>query len=103
MVAPGQGGMGEGETADTVARTWTIIGIFLCVSIFVYLGVVARRAVDEELQNEPISARNVEETIAFLRPGDPEAGYLDMEGNGSGWPTESPCAGINIVGPQVGL
>ena len=38
--------------ADHVARLWTFGGIALCLGIFVYLSIVARRAVDEELDGE---------------------------------------------------
>lgn len=41
----------------------TIIGIGLCVAIFVYLSYIARKAVDEELEEDAISR---EETMAFL-------------------------------------
>jgi hypothetical protein len=42
---------------------WTIIGVILCVAIFVYLSYVARKAVDEQLDDE---ATEDEETLAFL-------------------------------------
>lgn len=48
-----------------MARMWTIIGVTLCVAIFVYLSYVARKAVDEELDDETIED---EETLAFLPP-----------------------------------
>ncbi|KAJ4492992.1 hypothetical protein C8J55DRAFT_501914 [Lentinula edodes] len=56
----------EGDThpdsgANTVARMWTILGIALCVAIFIYLSYVARKAVDEELEEY-----DDEETISFL-------------------------------------
>lgn len=60
---------GKDSGADTVARTWTVVGIILCISIFVYLAIVARRAVDEEMEDEP-TTRDVEETIPFLPPVD---------------------------------
>ena len=41
----------------------TIIGVALCVGIFSYLSCIARRAVDDELQDE---ALNREETMALL-------------------------------------
>jgi len=67
----GAPGTGEEETgANTVARTWTVIGIALCIAIFIYLAVVARRAVDEELVDEPLSTRDCEETISFLPEAD---------------------------------
>ncbi|KAJ3909258.1 hypothetical protein F5879DRAFT_132350 [Lentinula edodes] len=47
--------------ANTVARMWTIVGIALCVAIFIYLSYVARKAVDEELEEY-----DDEETVSFL-------------------------------------
>ncbi|KDR83549.1 hypothetical protein GALMADRAFT_56271 [Galerina marginata CBS 339.88] len=55
---------------DMVARLWTILGILLCVLILVYLSVVARRAVDDELDDGPVTARDAEETRAFLTDGE---------------------------------
>jgi len=46
-----------------LAHYSTIIGVALCVGIFVYLSYVARRAVDDELQDEALTR---EETMAFL-------------------------------------
>ncbi|KAJ7179286.1 hypothetical protein C8R46DRAFT_1073240 [Mycena filopes] len=60
--------------ADTVARMWTIGGVALCIAIFVYLSVVARRAVDEELGDESES----EERAGFLANADPESGSRPM-------------------------
>ncbi|THH33796.1 hypothetical protein EUX98_g402 [Antrodiella citrinella] len=53
------------DTSDEsmLAHYSTILGVTLCVGIFVYLSYVARRAVDDELQDEAI---NREETMAFL-------------------------------------
>jgi hypothetical protein len=45
---------------------WTIIGVVLCIVIFIYLFIVARRAVDDELGEDDTA--NEEETIAFLSP-----------------------------------
>ena len=42
---------------------WTIIGVTLCIAIFIYLAYVARKAVDEELDDE---AAEDEERLAFL-------------------------------------
>jgi hypothetical protein len=53
------------DNANIVARMWTIIGVTLCVAIFVYLSYVARKAVDEELDDESMED---EETLAFLPP-----------------------------------
>jgi len=78
-------GQSEDGSADMVARTWTVIGIILCVAILVYLSVVARRAVDDELEDEPISARDSQERVAFLSPGE-----SDLEANASRSMAESP-------------
>lgn len=48
--------------AAGVARWWTILGIAACFGILIYLGMVARRAVDEELIDEAPE----EERAAFL-------------------------------------
>ncbi|KAJ7781413.1 hypothetical protein B0H16DRAFT_1710620 [Mycena metata] len=60
----------EDDGADTVARMWTIGGVALCIAIFVYLSVVARRAVDEELGEETGDA---EERAGFLAHADLES------------------------------
>ncbi|KAF8558991.1 hypothetical protein OG21DRAFT_1398453, partial [Imleria badia] len=55
------------EKEDGWSRFWTIGGILLCVALFLYLSWVARRAVDDELDDEiePSSASS-EERVAFL-------------------------------------
>jgi hypothetical protein len=65
----------DDETAtDMMGRIWTFLGISLCVLILVYLSVVARRAVDDELDDGPVCARDAEETRAFLSgESDPES------------------------------
>jgi hypothetical protein len=62
----------EETGANTVARLWTVIGIGLCVIIFIYISIIARRAVDEELEDEESASR--EERTAFLSPMDVEEG-----------------------------
>jgi len=57
---------GKETTSDILARMWTIVGIILCVLILIYLSIVARRAVDDELDDVPVTARDNEETQAFL-------------------------------------
>ncbi|KIM45977.1 hypothetical protein M413DRAFT_52281, partial [Hebeloma cylindrosporum] len=54
------------SSTDMMNRLWTFVGIFLCLVILVYLSVVARRAVDDELDDGPVIARDAEETRAFL-------------------------------------
>lgn len=57
---------GKETTSGMMARIWTIVGIILCVLILVYLSIVARRAVDDELDGVPVTAYDNEETQAFL-------------------------------------
>jgi len=64
VAEPQDGAVGD-TGANTVARTWTVVGIMLCIAIFIYLAVVARRAVDE-LDKEPISSGEYDETERFL-------------------------------------
>jgi len=52
----------------TLGELWTVIGIVLCIAILIYLSIIARRAVDEELNDESVSSCDNEETIAFLSP-----------------------------------
>lgn len=63
-------GAEEDQNADMVARMWTGAGILLCVLILVYLSIVARRAVDEEIgDGDPLTTReDSEERTAFLSP-----------------------------------
>ncbi|KAG1820357.1 uncharacterized protein BJ212DRAFT_1266272 [Suillus subaureus] len=53
------------EEDDTWSKVWTIGGILLCVALFIYLSLVARRAVDDELDDE-IPGSASEERVAFL-------------------------------------
>jgi uncharacterized membrane protein YdjX (TVP38/TMEM64 family) len=46
-VQPQDGDNAETTQGNAMGRYWTIFGIILCVVLFVYLWVVARRAVDE--------------------------------------------------------
>jgi uncharacterized membrane protein YdjX (TVP38/TMEM64 family) len=67
----------KGTTSGIMARIWTIIGIILCVLIIAYLSIVARRAVDDELDDIPDTARDEEESRAFLTPdSDPQSGPM---------------------------
>lgn len=61
------------DGANAVGRMWTIGGVSLCIAILVYLSYVARKAVDDELDDEP-----EEERIAFLSPHGMEASEADM-------------------------
>jgi len=60
-------GSGAGDSEDGWGRVWTIGGIMLCVALFVYLGWVAHRAVDDELDDETEPSTGIsEERVAFL-------------------------------------
>ncbi|KAG8218367.1 hypothetical protein J3R82DRAFT_3987 [Butyriboletus roseoflavus] len=63
---------GTEDKEDGWGRVWTVGGILLCVALFVYLSWVARRAVDDELddETEPSSSTS-EERVAFLSPDVP--------------------------------
>jgi hypothetical protein len=65
IVDPKESELGK-EHEHTLGELWTVIGIILCIAILVYLSIVARRAVDEELEDESIPACDSEETLAFL-------------------------------------
>jgi hypothetical protein len=64
------GGRSEESENGGLAKAWTITGIVLCIAIFVYLSYVARRAVDDELEDEAPArpGRDEEEAVAFLSP-----------------------------------
>lgn len=82
---PDSGLGSEDDHSKTVSRVWTGIGVVLCIAIFVYLSYVARRAVDEELDEDGSGAE--EETIAFLSP----RGRAEAEDDGHDRPmAESP-------------
>lgn len=56
-----------GKKDDGWGRVWTIGGILLCLALFVYLSWVARRAVDDELDDEVEPSGSIsEERVAFL-------------------------------------
>jgi hypothetical protein len=78
----GASGTGGGDSADetsedgnhTLKQGFTIAGIVLCVSILIYLSYVARKAVDEELDDDEavLPVHNSEERVAFLAADDSE-------------------------------
>ncbi|KAK0468042.1 uncharacterized protein EV420DRAFT_1502555 [Desarmillaria tabescens] len=85
-------GAEKDTSSDTVAHMWTYLGIGLCVAILVYLSYVARKAVDEELEDDfpAIRQADSEERVAFLSPrGDVEAG-LTMDDIDADEMAESP-------------
>jgi len=65
------------EDSSFLSQTYTIGGIGLCVAIAVYLSYVARKAVDEELEDEALE--NCEEAVAFLAPEGPDGYIVEQE------------------------
>ncbi|KAF8528905.1 hypothetical protein BU17DRAFT_73159 [Hysterangium stoloniferum] len=58
VVVPEGGGDSGGQAEEKengLGKAWTVIGIALCVAILVYLSYVARKAVDEELEDEGVA------------------------------------------------
>ncbi|KAG5648657.1 hypothetical protein DXG03_000003 [Asterophora parasitica] len=51
----------------SAAELWTAFGIVLCIAILVYISIVARKAVDHELDDESIPTCDSEETVGFLQ------------------------------------
>jgi len=54
------------EHEHSLAELYTGLGIALCIAILVYLSIVARRAVDNELDDEAIPSYDAEERVGFL-------------------------------------
>ena len=67
---------GDGLPADEddqgafLSRASAVVGIVLCIAIIVYLSWVARKAVDEELEEDEVLAHDSEERELFLDPTD---------------------------------
>ena len=60
----------EDDQGALLSRVSAVIGIVLCIAIIVYLSWVARKAVDEELEDDENLAHTPEETELFLDPED---------------------------------
>ncbi|KAI0092760.1 hypothetical protein BDY19DRAFT_926005 [Irpex rosettiformis] len=69
VVKPGQTGP-DSQDESTLAHYSTIIGVVLCIGILAYLSYVARKAVDEELEDELALPRDSDETVSFLSDQD---------------------------------
>jgi len=72
----------EPSEEESLARMWTIVGIILCIAIVIYLSIVARRAVDDELEEDEVDSEQ-EERRAFLSEDDLESAQLAMVERGS--------------------
>ncbi|RDX53161.1 hypothetical protein OH76DRAFT_1399785 [Lentinus brumalis] len=69
---------GDDDQGSTLSHYSAIVGIILCLAIFVYLSYITRKAVDEELQDEDaMEAAYAEERVAFL--AGEEGNSLDIE------------------------
>ena len=67
---PPAGDKSEDDEGALLSRISAVVGIVLCVAIIVYLSWVARRAVDDELEEDEAAAYNPEEAELFLDPSD---------------------------------
>ena len=74
VVKPGQSAP-ERDDESALGHYSTIAGVVLCVAIFVYLSYVARRAVDDELDDEDYRGSG-EEAVSFL---DQDGSARDMD------------------------
>ncbi|KAG6837947.1 hypothetical protein H0H93_008341 [Arthromyces matolae] len=62
----------------SAAELWTILGIVLCIAILIYISIVARKAVNNEIDDDD-PALNAEERVGFLSANDLEAGRGDVD------------------------
>ncbi|KAI0700559.1 hypothetical protein BC835DRAFT_1257546, partial [Cytidiella melzeri] len=69
VVKPGQSAPAQ-QDESTLGHYSTIVGVALCIGILIYLSYVARKAVDEELQDGVMLPRDCEETVSFLSDQD---------------------------------
>jgi len=63
----------QDSSSQSMNQIYTGAGIVLCILILIYLSYVANRAVDDELDDAPITAHNAEETVSFLADPDLES------------------------------
>lgn len=71
----GEAGSEDEEELTMLGHVTAFVGIFLCIAIIIYLSWVARKAVDEELDDE-VPAHDSEESQRFLNPDDLESGAM---------------------------
>lgn len=101
-------GEGEGADDDWLSRMWSAGGIALCVALAVYLSIVARRAVDEELGDDEVDGTE-DERAAFLSTGadvfeDPGLpGQQMVERTVVGSATSSPSVVLFDASPKPGV
>ncbi|KAG5341838.1 hypothetical protein C0989_007663 [Termitomyces sp. Mn162] len=57
----------------SAAELWTVLGIALCIAILVYISIVARKAVNSEMDDDEHGV-DAEERVGFLSAHDLEAG-----------------------------
>jgi uncharacterized membrane protein YdjX (TVP38/TMEM64 family) len=65
-----EGPSGEDDEGAALSRVSAVVGIVLCIAIIGYLSWVARRAVDEELEDDETAPHDPEEAELFLDPSE---------------------------------
>ncbi|KAG6911682.1 hypothetical protein DXG01_007932 [Tephrocybe rancida] len=68
----------DGAHEFSAAELWTILGIVLCTAILIYISIVARKAVHNELDDDE-PAVDAEERVGFLSAHDLETGHGDED------------------------
>lgn len=61
---------GDDDEGAFLTRVSAVVGIALCIAVIVYISWVARKAVDDELEDDEALAHSPEETELFLDPTD---------------------------------
>lgn len=76
ITKPSNGSQSDNTDENTLGQYSTIVGVILCVAIFIYLAYITRKAVNEELGDDEGASAD-EERIAFL--GAEEGNSHDVE------------------------
>ena len=92
VVKPGQT-TPDAQDESALTHYSTIAGVVLCLGILVYLSYVARKAVDEELEDELALPRDIDETVSFLSDQDSHDHEQEMEEADSSYRPASRAAG----------
>lgn len=101
---PAEGVSDPEDQSSVMSKVWTGLGVALCVGVFIYNTIVARRAVDGELADseEPAS----EETVAFLHADDSVDDLDNQEMtettiHGGTTPSQPRMAALEMDGPDT--
>ncbi|KAI0340945.1 hypothetical protein BDW22DRAFT_1333771 [Trametopsis cervina] len=90
VVKPGQTAPAH-QDESPLGHYSTIAGAVLCVGILIYLSYVARKAVDEELDDDLMLSRDSDETVSFLSDQD----NCDMEEVNDSRPASRPPSSLD--------